>query len=224
MCGRFALITTGSELAEQFDVPLVQSPALTARYNVAPTQPVTAVRLNRESGVRELTFLNWGLIPFWAKDPSIGSRMINARAETVTEKPSYRNAFKYRRCLIPADGFYEWQKQNGRKQPMFVHAADGHALAFAGLWETWQSPEGSVIESCTILTTTPNELMQPIHNRMPVIIAPEDYSMWLDPGPRPDDALHLLRPYPSERLAARPVSTVVNNPRNDVPECIAPLA
>lgn len=224
MCGRFALFTTGSELAQHFGVPVSQSPVLTPRYNVAPTQPVTAVRLNQDTGARALTFLTWGLIPSWAKDPGIGSRMINARSETVTEKPSFRAAFKRRRCLIAADGFYEWQRRGDRKQPLFIRAADEQMLGLAGLWEFWQSPDGSAIESCTILTTTPNELMQPIHNRMPVIVAPEDYSMWLDPGPRPEDALHLLRPYPSDKLTAYPVSTVVNNPRNDVPECVVPLA
>jgi putative SOS response-associated peptidase YedK len=224
MCGRFALITTGQELAEHFQVPAGQSPALTPRYNVAPTQPVTAVRLNPDRGARELTFLNWGLIPSWAKDPGIGARLINARSETVTEKPSFRSAFKRRRCLIAADGFYEWQRVGDRKQPLYVHAAAGGVWGLAGLWESWRAPDGSLIESCTILTTEPNELMRPIHNRMPVIIEPEDYSLWLEPGARPDDALHLLRPFPSHKMNAYPVSTAVNNPRNDAPECIAPLA
>ena len=218
MCGRFALLAPGESLAEQFLLDSIL--ALTPRYNIAPTQPVTAVRLNPHSQNREWTVLHWGLIPSWAKDMKFSSRMINARAETVADKPAFRAAFKRRRCLIPADGFYEWQKLNGRKQPMYIHARDGRPLALAGLWESWQSADGSEIESCTIVTTEPNELMAPIHNRMPVIIEPEDYSMWLDPGPQPADALHLLRPYPAAKMAAYPVSSLVNSPRNDNPKCI----
>lgn len=225
MCGRFALLTTNEGLAEAFDISpdsVAEIPAAVERYNIAPTQPVAAVRLD-ESGARELTFFHWGLVPSWAKDPSFGSRLINARSETVAEKPSFRTAFKRRRCLIPASGFYEWRKENGRKQPIFIHPRDAAIFALAGLWESWQDPEGGVLQSCTILTTTPNNLVAPIHNRMPVIIAPEDYSMWLDPGERPELGLHLCRPYAAEKMAAYPVSTVVNNPRNDTAECIVPL-
>lgn len=228
MCGRFALMTSTEQLAQLFDVPetaVAALPPAVPRYNIAPTQPVAAIRLN-ETGGREFTFFHWGLIPSWAKDVKIGSRMINARSETVTEKPSFRAAFKRRRCLIPADGFYEWQKQDGGKQPMFVRPATGEErpFALAGLWEVWRDPDGSALQSCTILTTTPNELMAPIHNRMPVIIEPEDYDLWLHPEPDPEQALHLLRPYPAEKMTAYPVSTVVNNPRNDVPECVQPIA
>ncbi|MCA9916322.1 MAG: SOS response-associated peptidase, partial [Anaerolineales bacterium] len=189
------------------------------------TQPVAAIRLDKE-GERDFTFFHWGLIPSWAKDPTIGSRMINARSETVTEKPSFRTAFKRRRCLIPADGFYEWQKLGSGKQPMFIRPAEGEErpFALAGLWEFWSDPDGGTIQSCTILTTSPNELMAPIHNRMPVIIEPEDFDLWLNPEPDPEQGLHLLRPYPAEKMAAYPVSTVVNNPRNDVPDCIQPIA
>lgn len=222
MCGRFTLAASGETLAEAFN--LDETPAVAPRYNIAPTQPVAAVRLSPDSGKRELTFFHWGLIPSWSKDPQIGSRLINARAETVTEKPSFRTAFKRRRCLIPATGFYEWQRLGNRKQPMFVQAREGEVFAFAGLWETWHNGDGSEIVSCTILTTEPNELMRGIHNRMPVIIEPADYTMWLDPGPDPEDALHLLRPYPADQMNAWPVSTFVNNPRNEGPECIAPLA
>jgi putative SOS response-associated peptidase YedK len=221
MCGRFVLIAPGEALAEQFN--LVETPLQTPRYNIAPTQPVTAVRLSPQTAERELTFFRWGLIPSWAKDMKMGARMINARSETVAEKPAFRAAFKRRRCLIPADGFYEWQKLNGGKQPIYIHSQDGHPFAFAGLWETWQAADGSMIETCTILTTTPNELMTPIHNRMPVIIEPEDYGMWLDPSSKPEDARHLFRPYPPEKMAAYPVSTMVNSPRNDTPSCITPL-
>lgn len=222
MCGRFALIVSGEAVAEQFQ--LAETPFLAPRYNIAPTQPVAAVRLSASGKERQLTHFHWGLIPSWAKDTKMGARLINARSETVADKPSFRSAFKRRRCLIPATGFYEWQQQDGRKQPMYIHAADGGLLALAGLWETWHSPDGGEIESCTILTTEPNDLMAPIHNRMPVMIEPADYDLWLDPGDRPEDGLHLLRPYPPFKLAAYPVSTVVNSPQNDTPECVAPLA
>ena len=220
MCGRFALIVSGEAIAEQFE--LAETPLLAPRYNIAPTQPVAAVRL-AHSGQRELTHFHWGLIPSWAKDPSMSARMINARAETVTDKPAFRAAFKRRRCLIPASGFYEWQQQGSGKQPMFIQAQDGSLLALAGLWETWHAPDGGEIDSCTILTTSPNELMAPIHNRMPVIVEPADYDLWLDSGDRPEDGLHLLRPYPANKMAFYPVSTHVNSPRNDDPQCIQPL-
>ena len=228
MCGRFALMTPTEQLAMQFEVPetaVATLPPSVPRYNIAPTQPVAAIRLDA-NGTRDFTFFHWGLIPSWAKDPNIGSRMINARSETVTEKPSFRTAFKRRRCLIPADGFYEWQKLGSGKQPMFIHPAEGEErpFALAGLWEFWSDPDGGTIQSCTILTTSPNELMAPIHNRMPVIIEPEDYDLWLNPEPDPEQGLHLLRPYPAEKMAAYPVSTVVNNPRNDVPDCVQPIA
>lgn len=226
MCGRFALISDTETLIDTFGVApetLTAMPPSLPRYNVAPTQPVLAVRLNPTSKKRELTFFQWGLIPSWAKDIKIGARMINARSETVTEKSSFRAAFKRRRCIIPADGFYEWQQQDNRKQPMYIHAADGTPFALAGLWELWRSPDGDAIQSCTILTTTPNELMTSIHNRMPVILEPEDFSMWLEPDERPEQGLHLLRPYPSTKMAAYPVSTFVNNPTNDAPQCIAPI-
>jgi putative SOS response-associated peptidase YedK len=228
MCGRFALMTPTEMLVKLFDVPetAVESlPPSVPRYNIAPTQPVAAIRLN-ENGERDFTFFHWGLIPSWSKDIQIGSRMINARSETVTEKPSFRNAFKRRRCLIPADGFYEWQKQADGKQPMFIRPSEGakRPFALAGLWEFWSDPDGGTIQSCTILTTAPNELMAAIHNRMPVIVEPEDFDLWLNPEPDPEQGLHLLRPYPAEKMMAYPVSTVVNNPRNDVPECVQPIA
>ncbi len=235
MCGRFALMTPTEQLAMIFDVDQTSVAALppsVPRYNIAPTQPVIAIRLD-ENGQRELTFFHWGLIPSWAKDMKFGARMINARSETVAEKPSFRAAFKRRRCLIPADGFYEWQKLASGKQPMFIRPAEGEKrpvpakarepFAFAGLWEVWRDPEGSALQSCTILTTRPNELMAPIHNRMPVIVAPEDYDLWLHPEPNPEQGLHLLRPYPAEKMTAIPVSTLVNSPRNDLPDCIQPV-
>ncbi len=222
MCGRFALISPTEQLAETFQLntaELSAMPPSVPRYNIAPTQPVTAVRLN-QSGERELTFFHWGLIPSWSKDMKFGSRLINARSETVAEKPSFRTAFKRRRCIIPADGFFEWQKTDSGKQPMYIHAADKTPFAFAGLWEFWTSPDGDAIQSCTILTTEPNELMAQIHNRMPVILEPEDFQDWLEPGPNPTDAFHLFRSYPAHKMAAYPVSTIVNNPRNETPACI----
>lgn len=221
MCGRFALIVSGEAIAEQF--ALADTPLLAARYNIAPTQPVAAVRLAPHTHQRELTHFHWGLIPSWAKDTKMSARMINARSESVTDKPSFRNAFKRRRCLIPASGFYEWQRQGKQKQPMFIEAQDGGLLALAGLWETWHGPDGGEIESCTILTTEPNELMASIHNRMPVIVEPADYDLWLHPGERSEDGLHLLRPYPPHKMRVHPVSTYVNNARNEGQQCIQPL-
>lgn len=221
MCGRFTLRATPEQLAELFDLP--ETPPAVPRYNIAPTQPVFAVRTNPHIGVREATFFTWGLVPSWADDPSIGSRMINARAETVAEKPSFRAAYKYRRCLIPADGFYEWQKTQEGKQPHLIGMADGAPFAFAGLWEHWER-NGSEIESCTILTTDANALVSPIHNRMPVILDPADFDEWLSPKIQGGDKLrHLLRPFPEERMKAYPVSTLVNNPRNEDPSCVTPL-
>jgi putative SOS response-associated peptidase YedK len=227
MCGRFALIASTEMLLEQFALSpaaVPTTPSLFPRYNIAPTQAVAAIRLALGSGVRELAFFRWGLIPSWSKDIKIGSRLINARSETVREKASFRVAFKRRRCLIPADGFYEWQRQGNKKQPMYIHSNEHVPFGLAGLWETWHAADGSAIDSCTILTTEPNELMQPIHNRMPVIIDRPDYDLWLHPDPSPDAGLHLLRPYPASRMVAYPVSTAVNNPSNDDPQCIVPLS
>lgn len=221
MCGRFTLAATSEDLKDHYS--LQELPFVAPRYNIAPTQPVAAVRLN-EKGVREFTHFQWGLIPSWAKDPAMGAKMINARSETAAEKPAFRAAFKRRRCLIPASGFYEWRKANGHKQPMYIHEANHGILSLAGLWEIWQSPDGGLLETCTILTTTPNELMNPIHDRMPVILDPADYSMWLDSQTQPDQLQHLLRPADPERLAVYPVSTAVNRVQNDSPECILPLA
>jgi putative SOS response-associated peptidase YedK len=221
MCGRFALTASPEEIAQQ--LALSSAPPLAPRYNIAPSQPVLAVRENRDSHQRELVFLHWGLIPSWAKDPSIGYKMINARSETAAEKPSFRNALKYRRCLVPISGFYEWQKVGKGKQPHYIHRADEQLLAVAGLWEHWQSADGSEIESCTLLTTTPNELMRPLHDRMPVILHPDDYDLWLDPQTvKTEPLLPLLRPFPAEYMTAYPVSTLVNSPINESPNCILP--
>lgn len=223
MCGRFTLRISPELLAKFFGLP--DAPPLEPRYNIAPTQPVAAVRENPHTHQREMTFLNWGLIPFWAKDIRMGARMINARAETVAEKPAYRAAFKYRRCIVPADGFYEWQKQNGHKQPYLIGLEDGGPFGIAGLWEHWEGADGSVIESCTLLTTDANDLLAPLHNRMPVILHPQDYEEWLDVRIQESDPLrHLLQPFPSQEMVAYPVSTHVNNPRNEDPACVVPLS
>lgn len=223
MCGRFNLTATEKEVAEQLG--LTEIAVLAPRYNIAPTQPVAAVRLHPGSGRKELTHLHWGLIPAWAKEPGMAARLINARAETVAEKPAFRSAFKYRRCLIPATGFYEWQKVNGKKQPYHIHPTDGKPMVFAGLWEHWQSPDGSEIDSCTILTTAANELMAPLHERMPVILQPADYDSWLYTDAKEIDGLqHLLRPAPAGFLSAYPVAPIVNSPFNDIPQCLERLA
>lgn len=221
MCGRFTLRVPASVVAEQFS--LFELPPFTARFNIAPTQPVAAVRLAGELSPpqREPVWLHWGLIPSWAKDPKIGSQMINARAETAAEKPAYRAAFRRRRCLVVADGFYEWQRVGSRKQPYFIHRKDDRPFGFAGLWEHWEGPDGTVISSCALLTTGPNAMMEPIHNRMPVILAAEEYDRWLDPSVEEPEALvPLLRPCPSEPMEAYPVGTYVNSPTHDDPQCI----
>ena len=193
------------------------------RYNIAPTQSVLAIRRQSQTLSRELVLLRWGLIPSWAKDEKIGHSLINARAETVAEKPSFRSAFKKSRCLIVADGFYEWRNVDGKKQPYFIHLKNDQPFAFAGLAERWKS-DGKTIESCAIVTTEPNSLMAELHNRMPAIISPTDYDCWLDPEFQSrEELLAMLRPYAAEEMAAHPVSTWVNNPRHESAQCLAPL-
>jgi len=222
MCGRFSQSKSAETIAQVFQVNNV--PPLTPRYNIAPTQQIQTILQNAEQSQREFQMLHWGLIPSWAKDPKMGARMINARAETVTEKPSFRAAFKQRRCLILADGFYEWQQQEKKKQPFYFRMNDEHPFAFAGLWEHWKSGDGEVINSCTILTTEPNDLMRPVHNRMPVIIDPKDYDLWLDTEVKKPELLQpLLHPYSAEEMTAYPVSTKVNKPVNDSAELINSL-
>ena len=222
MCGRFSQSKSAETIAQVFQVNNV--PPLTPRYNIAPTQQIQTILQNAEQSQREFQMLHWGLIPSWAKDPKMGARMINARAETVTEKPSFRAAFKQRRCLILADGFYEWQQQEKKKQPFYFRMNNENPFAFAGLWEHWKSGDGEVINSCTILTTEPNDLMRPVHNRMPVIIDPKDYDLWLDTEVKTPELLQpLLHPYSAEEMTAYPVSTKVNKPVNDSAELINSL-
>ncbi len=222
MCGRFTLRAPGGVVAERFAV--FDVPPFTARYNIAPSQPVAVVRLapGEHKPRRESVWLRWGLIPAWAKDPAIGNRLINARAETAAEKPAFRAALRQRRCLLPADGFYEWRRTDKGKQPYFVRMRDDRVFAFAGLWESWQRPDHSSIESCTLLTTGPNDLIRPIHTRMPVILGPDAYEPWLDPAEQRESLSALLVPYPPDAMTAEPVDTWVNNPANDGPKCIEP--
>jgi len=219
MCGRFALALDTADLADAF--PQFTFPAGVApRYNIAPTQPILALP---NDGKNRADFFLWGLIPSWAKDPSIGNRLINARAETLTEKPSFRAAYQYRRCLIFTSGFYEWKTIPGQKAkgPFFIYLKDGRPFAFAGLWEIWNSPDGGQLLSCAIITTTSNAWMAELHPRMPVILRPSDYAQWISPAPLPTRGLlPLLQPFPAEEMTGYPVSTLVNNPASDLPECI----
>jgi putative SOS response-associated peptidase YedK len=220
MCGRFTLRTPASAIAEQFS--LLEVPDLQPRFNIAPSQPVAVVRTDpQQANQRQFVFLHWGLVPSWAEDPKIGNRMINARAETAADKPSYRAAIRRRRCLIVADGFYEWKTVAKRRQPMYIHMRDSRPFAFAGLWESWEGADHSALESCTILTTSSNDLVRPIHDRMPVIITLTDYARWLDPAvQQTEPILPLLQPYPPEEMEAYAVSTRVNSPARDDAGCV----
>jgi putative SOS response-associated peptidase YedK len=219
MCGRYTLKTPVSDLQKIFK--LEAAPAeLPARYNVAPSQAVPIVT---NSGEHKLELVRWGLIPFWARDAKIGNKMINARGETLGEKPSYKDALKRKRCLVLADGFYEWREGPLGKTPIYIHRKDGQPFAFAGLWDEWTRGEHGPVRSCTIITTSANALMKPIHDRMPVILKPEDYETWLDPKPREiPDALALVKPYEGEDFEAYEVSRLVNSPKNEQPECVLP--
>lgn len=222
MCGRYRLTAKERYIREHFE--LQEEVEWTPRYNIAPTQQVLTVRQDRKEPRRKHSLMRWGLIPFWSKDAVISARTINAVSETAAEKPAFREPMQGRRCLVPADGFYEWKKLNVKsKQPYNIGLADDQLFAFAGLWDRWRSPSGEKIESCTILTTDANELLRDIHDRMPVILRREDYDLWLDPGVTdPRRVQDLLRPFDARLMKVYPVSTFVNSPDNDSPECVKP--
>jgi putative SOS response-associated peptidase YedK len=238
MCGRFTLRTPASAIAEQFG--LLELPSFAPRFNVAPSQSVAVVRIrpvdsadggrtaastSQSAGGRELVWMQWGLVPRWAKDPAIGNRLINARAETAANKPAFRDAMRGRRCLVVADGFYEWRRSGRAKQPYFIRLRDGRPFAFAGLWDTWQRPDRSILESCTLLTTDANDLVRPIHDRMPVVLPPSAYSLWLNLEERdPGRLVSLLAPHAGDQMEAYPVSTLVNSPAHESPRCVEPEA
>ena len=221
MCGRYTFTIDAKSLAEAFSMvpPGFQ---IVKGYNIAPGQHVVIVRPERSGLMADVAF--WGLIPSWVKDPNTSPRPINARAETLEEKPTFRSAFRRKRCLIPASGFYEWKAQGKTKQPFYIHPSEGDLFAFAGLLEDWQGPDGEVMVSTCLITTEPNGLMAEIHNRMPVILPKPAWSDWLDPAAQTRDLQRLLVPYPSELMRAHPVSPAVGNVRNDSPELILPVA
>ena len=220
MCGRYSLITDISELQERFDFDSSEL-THTPRYNVAPTQMVLTVTTGNG---RRGSYMRWGLIPSWAKSASVGSRMINARAETLAERPSFRTAFQRRRCLVLADGFYEWERKGSGRRPMRIVMAPGEPFAFAGLWDAWRDPKGEIVRSCTIITIAANDLLSPIHDRMPVILPRELESLWLDHDIQDPATLgDILTPYPTDAMEAYEVSSLVNSPANDGPEVVVPV-
>jgi len=222
MCGRFRQTRSQKYLEEYFDAR--GEIDAVPRYNIAPSQPVVTVRQDASTPVRALSTMRWGLVPSWAKDMSMGYKTINARAETVATTASFREPFKSQRCLIPADGFYEWQRNGNAKQPYCFELTDGEVFAFAGLWDQWRNPQGEIIESCTILTTTPNPLLSDIHDRMPVILSPDNYDLWLDSGFRNTVSLaEMLRPYDAMLMKRYPVSTRINSVQNDDADCAKPI-
>ncbi|MRR10848.1 SOS response-associated peptidase [bacterium] len=223
MCGRFVRKSTIAEIAAAFDLDAAGIEFdLAPSYNIAPGQPVAAVVAYQG---RRLRWFKWGLVPFWAKDAKIGHRMINARAETVAEKPGFKQAFARRRCIVVADGFYEWQQAGKTKAPHYVHLKNDRPMGFAGLYEHWRSPQGEALDTCAIITTAANALMQPIHDRMPVILDRTSFGGWLDPAAKDLNKLaDLLRPYDPDQMESYPVGPLVNSPGNDSPECIERIA
>jgi putative SOS response-associated peptidase YedK len=223
MCGRFRLSRRRQVVMEHFD-SVSDEPDWEPRYNIAPTQPVAVIRQTPARPVRELSLMRWGLIPSWAKDPSVAASMINARSETASTKPAFSDALKHRRCLIPADGFYEWKRTGKSKQPFCFEVNDGALFAFAGLWDRWKDPRGTWLTTCAILTTTPNAVAAAVHDRMPVILDPAAYDLWLDPGMRNVDAIcELLKPYDARQMRSYPVSTRINHVANDDEKCSRPV-
>lgn len=226
MCGRYTIRSTAKVIAETFDVD--ETIELAPRYNVCPGQDVPVVRIRRDATERSLDLVRWGLVPWFSKEPGPAARMINARSESAATSPAFREALRQRRCLVPADGFYEWrpgETKRAPKQPFFFEREDGKPIAFAGLWERWKGKDGNRIESCAILTTTPNELVRGIHDRMPVILSPEQWELWLDRAVQDaEHVLPLLLPAPPDGMVATPVGTWVNDAKHDDPACVAPLA
>ncbi len=223
MCGRITLTSSARELAEQFELePGLELAPLEPRFNVAPSQDIATVRQDRD-GRRVLKVERWGLVPHWAKDPAIGNRLITARAKSVATKPAFRDAFRSRRCVVPADGFYEWSGRGAERRPYIFRRPDRAMIGIAGLYERWIGEGGEVVDSCTLITTDANATLAPFHDRMPVILAPGDYGRWLDRDQQESEALmSLLAPCPPDWLDSSPVSTRINNPRNDDPECLVP--
>jgi putative SOS response-associated peptidase YedK len=217
VCGRFAYF--GQGVAGYQDLPLSAPPPWVS-YNIASSQDILAVRKNLESGQSEWAMLRWDMIPFWSKTAKTKSVLINARAEGIEQKPSFRGPFKYRRCIVPASGFYEWRKSDAGKQPYFIRPSDAGYFAFAGIWDHWQGESGEVIESCAIITTEANRVLRDLHDRMPVILGAADVVAWLDAATEKKGVLELLQPCPEETLEAYPVATLVNSPRNNRPECV----
>lgn len=222
MCGRFRLSRRKQVIAERFDA-ISDDDDWMPRYNVAPTQPIPVVRQHPAEPTRHLSQMRWGLIPSWSKDDSRAAKMINARSETAASLPAFQDAFRFRRCLIPADGFYEWQGRGANKQPYCFEVNGGELFAFAGLWEGWKAASGQWIRSCTILTTTANAVSSAVHDRMPVILKPDDYDLWLDPGmSNPAVIVDLLKPFDANAMRCYPVSDRVNSVMNDDAECAKP--
>jgi putative SOS response-associated peptidase YedK len=223
MCGRYRL-SRRKQLVEEYFGAVSDEPEWEPRYNIAPTQPVVAIRQHPSEPTRNLSLIRWGLVPSWASDPSAGARMINTRSETASIKPGFRDALKLRRCLIPADGFYEWKKTGTTRQPYCFEINEGELFAFAGIWDAWSNPDGKVMETCSILTTTPNAITAAVHDRMPVILDRNDYDLWLDPGMKNVKAVsELLKPYEARGMRGYPVSTRVNAVVNDDEACSAPV-
>ena len=224
MCGRYRLSRRKQLVDEYFDT-VSDGCEWTPRYNIAPTQPVPVVRQNTKEPIRELSLMRWGLIPSWAKDSSVAAKMINARSETAETRPAFRDALKSRRCLIPADGFYEWQRVGKTKQPYCFEVGNTQMFAFAGIWDRWKDPSGNWMKTCSILTTTPNAVTSAVHDRMPAILDSDNYDLWLDPGMQDASAAsELLKPYGAQLMRCYPISPRVNHVANDDEECCAPVA